>query len=690
MASIYLQLNIHKKYHDKLLKNNQETNTTSEKLEDKTKSILINQHNIINNNNNNNNNNNIKKVRNNYYLKRYENYFHKKLVIKYNVLPQEYNQMQLDNFITAKYCHNLATFKEKLIYFDYNEFLKMYYKMKIIRKELPKLIDFYKNYLNFFCFPTFTELKLNDFIEKIIEKKAKAFYSENYKDEEKKNKIKNLYNYTEIFTKKVKHELSRRDTLIELSKTTIKNKESNKNTLTSISTLNKIIDGLDEKQTIKNVSIKKINKNNDLILLNKEENYECQTERIKGIEMTNNIALSGKAISKNYSNCSTEMNYKNKIINIKKSITKNMKYKINNKCKLSKLMKNQNLLKQLNQQNNFIKKQINNIKKTSENKNIKENKKTKNSINLTKEKNEDNKSKNIKKKNNKNNLIIKLIKFDNLQKIKSNIVNKIEKGNGNYTTREKKNSLRNINKNNSKIKLVKFDQKFQSFLKIALDFNKSPPKNRQTLCFKRPNQKHSSISVTDRNKSNKSNKSYKLRNKINSCIKNSIKKDSISKISIKKNINKQQRLKPLSRNYKVGFEDIKTTIIKTTLRNKLNNKVIFNTNIINNSGKKTINNKINTTLKITNTKNKKAQKSFISKKENKTFTNKKIFHLTSSNLSKIFLNSKNKKKNTKMKSINLKKSVLTLNKLVTRTMNSSKNHGMKMQKSLSEIKIPII
>ena len=43
-----------------------------------------------------------------------------------------------------------------------------------------------------------------------------------------------------------------------------------------------------------------------------------------------------------------------------------------------------------------------------------------------------------------------------------------------------------------------------------------------------------------------------------------------------------------------------------------------------------------------------------------------------------------------MKSINLKKSVLTLNKLVTRTMNSSKNHGMKMQKSLSEIKIPII
>ena len=65
---------------------------------------------------------------------------------------------------------------------------------------------------------------------------------------------------------------------------------------------------------------------------------------------------------------------------------------------------------------------------------------------MTKEKNEDNKSKNIKKKNNKNNLIIKLIKFDNLQKIKSNIVNKIEKGNGNYTTREKKNSLRNKKK----------------------------------------------------------------------------------------------------------------------------------------------------------------------------------------------------------------------------------------------------
>ena len=141
MTSIFLQLNLHKKSHKKLLTNNQETNTTTEKFEEKTKSSLI----QINNNK--------KKMRNNYYLKRYENYFHKKLVIKYNVLPQEYNLMQLNNFVSAKYCHSLASFKEKLIYNDNEEFLKDYYKLIESKKEIPKFSEFYKSYLNFFVFP---------------------------------------------------------------------------------------------------------------------------------------------------------------------------------------------------------------------------------------------------------------------------------------------------------------------------------------------------------------------------------------------------------------------------------------------------------------------------------------------------------------------------------------------------------
>ena len=695
MASIFLQLNRHKKYYNKILKNNQETNTTSDKLEDKTKSSLI-QHHTINNNIN-------KRVRNNYYLKRYENYFHKKLVIKYNVLPQEYNQMQLENFIIAKYCHNLASFKENLIYYDNNEFLKNYYRIKIIKKELPRLIDFYQNYLNFFCFPTFTEMKLNDYIEEIIEKKAKAFYSENYKDDEYKNNYKNnkhINNCTIIFTKKIKSELSRSDTLIGLSKTTIKNKESDKNSLTSINTINKIIDNLYENKKTKNLSIIKLNKNNYLTLLNKEENNECKTERIKDIEMANNFAMTGAIISKNYSISSTDRNYKKNIININKNLEKDMKNKINNKYKLTKLMNNQKLIKKLNQQNNFIKKRINNTKKTSQNKCIKEDKKINNKHlnNLHKEKSEDNKkSKNNKTKINKNNIVIKLINFENLKKIKSNIGNKNEKGSGNKTTREKKfRSIKNLNNNNGKIKLVKFDQKFQSFLNIALNFNKSPRKKRLNLCFKKPNNKQSNISLSDRNKSYKLNK---LRNKINinsyinnnltEYIKKSIKKDSIKKNSITKIINKQKKFKPISRNYKIGFDNIKTTIIKTTIRNTLNNKILYNTKTINISSKKKLNNKINKIQKIkANIKNNKNKhKRVNTKKENNTFIQKKRCHLTSSNLSQISLNSKHKKTKAKIRTFNLKKYLLTINRLITRTTNSSKNLGKKKQKSLNELKI---
>ena len=196
MNSIYLQLNFHKKNHNKLLTYTQETNTTSDKYEEKTKSSLI----PIQMNNN-------IKYKDNYYLKRYENFFLKKLVIKYNVLPDEYNKIQLDNFISAKYCHNLASFKEKLIFNDVDEFLKQFYKLLESRKEIPKFSQFYKSYLNFFCFPTFSELKFNELIEEMVEKKAKIFYNEKYKDELNEQKLQKKNNYT-IFTEKIRHELS--------------------------------------------------------------------------------------------------------------------------------------------------------------------------------------------------------------------------------------------------------------------------------------------------------------------------------------------------------------------------------------------------------------------------------------------------------------------------------------------------
>ena len=176
----------------------------------------------------------------------------KKLVIKYNVLPNEYNLMKLENFIEAKYCHSLARFKELLLFNYDEEFLKRFYTRKESLKKIPLFSDFYKSYLKFFCFPTLAELKLNELIEDMVENKAKAFYNENYSNEkEKSDKKINVV----IFTNKIRKDISRRNSLTNLTKTTIKNKSVTNKSSRSIVTIEKIYNEL---------NCQKINKKNNL------------------------------------------------------------------------------------------------------------------------------------------------------------------------------------------------------------------------------------------------------------------------------------------------------------------------------------------------------------------------------------------------------------------------------------------
>ena len=81
----------------------------------------------------------------------------KKLVIKYNVLPNEYNLMKLENFIEAKYCHSLARFKELLLFNYDEEFLKEECEKILVKRygkpeEVAELVAFLvsekANYIN--------------------------------------------------------------------------------------------------------------------------------------------------------------------------------------------------------------------------------------------------------------------------------------------------------------------------------------------------------------------------------------------------------------------------------------------------------------------------------------------------------------------------------------------------------------
>ena len=171
MNAIFLQMSSTRKNHNPKMTKTLETNITSDKGEEKSQNItylLL------------SNNATIKKDKNSLYLLQYQKYFMKKLVIKYNVLPNEYNLMKLENFIEAKYCHSLARFKELLLFNYDEEFLKRFYSRKEALKKIPLFSEFYKSYLKFFCFPTLAELKLNELIEDMVENKAKAFYNKNY------------------------------------------------------------------------------------------------------------------------------------------------------------------------------------------------------------------------------------------------------------------------------------------------------------------------------------------------------------------------------------------------------------------------------------------------------------------------------------------------------------------------------
>ena len=108
MSTLFFELPSTRKNHNHKLAKTLETNITSDKGEEKssnTTNFLIPNNNTI-----------PKKEKHSLYLFQYQKYFIKKLVIKYNVLPNEYNLMKLENFIEAKYCHSLARFKELLLF----------------------------------------------------------------------------------------------------------------------------------------------------------------------------------------------------------------------------------------------------------------------------------------------------------------------------------------------------------------------------------------------------------------------------------------------------------------------------------------------------------------------------------------------------------------------------------------------
>ena len=601
MNAIFLQMSSTRKSHNPKMTKTLETNITSDKGEEKSQNItylLL------------SNNATIKKDKNSLYLLQYQKYFMKKLVIKYNVLPNEYNLMKLENFIEAKYCHSLARFKELLLFNYDEEFLKRFYSRKEALKKIPLFSEFYKSYLKFFCFPTLAELKLNELIEDMVENKAKAFYNENYSNEkEKSDKKINVV----IFTNKIRKDISRRNSLNNLTKTTIKNKSVTNKSSRSIITIERIYNELNRQK------------------INQKINLNSKSE--------------DKILKINFNNNNSHINSGKKIIEtiVSKNsvILKKIDYNSNN--------------------NNTIKTNNNDIHKHSQRNSKPKNIIKTNSRNIP-SKIVDNKSSNI--NNKKNGQKLKILK--SLQKMNTKGIA--------FKNIFSQHNLNNLNLNNKKVSLEKNSAK-ASLSKVQTIQNKEiKGKYSYNNSIKLSNKHKANIILVNNNNTKINNNLLKIKNK--NYIDNIRFTQPIPSINYIQNINsnnnkilpkraiqvvkKTQSKKVKSRNH-IGIKDVNTINIDSKIhKNDYNPNYYFITSDknLNSFTKKiqTTQNSIKKTKKIIKTDKK---NNVIKKINNIQYNNKRLFnHLNNNKNITNYSESSERKKNQTSLSPSLKNLIL--------------------------------
>ena len=96
-------------------------------------------------------------------------------------LKYKYLGLIMEILIFNKNSHLVTIFKDYMIWDYVEEFLKRFYNEFESTESVSKFASFYKNYLKFFCVPTFKNNYCNEMIHNYSEKKAELFYNENYR-----------------------------------------------------------------------------------------------------------------------------------------------------------------------------------------------------------------------------------------------------------------------------------------------------------------------------------------------------------------------------------------------------------------------------------------------------------------------------------------------------------------------------
>ena len=137
----------------------------------------------------------------------------KLLLNKYNnknTIIVNYNDFILDTLVFNKNTHYISIFKDFMVYDYIEEFLKRYYNKEECKDRLPRISQYYKNYLKFFCHPIFKNFQINSIIQNYGDDKAEIYYVNNY------GKTNNQQGNKEIFIKQ-KNIINKKDNIAKFT-----------------------------------------------------------------------------------------------------------------------------------------------------------------------------------------------------------------------------------------------------------------------------------------------------------------------------------------------------------------------------------------------------------------------------------------------------------------------------------------
>ena len=218
---------------------------------------------------------------------------------KHNSNPEKYNKMIIHNLINNRNSHQVALFKDFMIYDYLEEFIKRFYSRSECSDRVPKLTNYYKNYLKFFCNPVFRDLIANDIVQIYGDQKAELYYNRNYGKEMPIKKKKNNDTMKIIFGNTLKEEIQNVSLSVYQSLLQTENDFYIKNKIDSLSDLNSMSDMKSEISEIKNKTIKSklvgynnnciSNKQNTLYMINNNMKTKYNKNPFQGSNNTNNI-----------------------------------------------------------------------------------------------------------------------------------------------------------------------------------------------------------------------------------------------------------------------------------------------------------------------------------------------------------------------------------------------------------------